>query len=345
MREAQGRAKAFIQQLGPSAGLKALASQYQQMGFVHVAERLRGLELLVQLHALYPDSKVYAAAKAGLDAWIDDLVPFEHRAGHEQGQRLLSVLRLTSAALAKEPKEVKESKAKDFFKQLPSYLDLERLAADYRTANMHKTAAILADYARLLRLAKTQPEVRKYCKASLGHFLAAVSRSTDVGQRHLAAVLRKVVQKLPEARRAKDFVKSLRPVRKEDIDDMVQGYLNTALATSTDDYGEPLHTVEHPETGALLRLSDDVIPRMRSDCLRFYIQNRDAIESSLSENAYLGMRHVGGDFWLTRNGHGAGFWDGDWPEERSKRLTAACKKFGEVDLYIGDDNLIYHYPP
>jgi hypothetical protein len=42
---------------------------------------------------------------------------------------------------------------------------------------------------------------------------------------------------------------------------------------------------------------------------------------------------IGYDFWLTRNGHGAGFWDrglgerGDW-------LTAMAKPFGDARLYV-----------
>jgi hypothetical protein len=47
----------------------------------------------------------------------------------------------------------------------------------------------------------------------------------------------------------------------------------------------------------------------------------------------------GHDFWLTRNGHGAGFWDGDWPEEVGKRLTEASKKYGEVYLYVQDGKI------
>ncbi len=50
---------------------------------------------------------------------------------------------------------------------------------------------------------------------------------------------------------------------------------------------------------------------------------------------------AGHDFWLTRNGHGAGFWDGDWPEPAATRLTASSKKYGEFNLYLGDDGKIY----
>lgn len=50
---------------------------------------------------------------------------------------------------------------------------------------------------------------------------------------------------------------------------------------------------------------------------------------------------AGHDFWLTRNGHGAGFWDGDWAEPAATTLTNASKAFSEVNLYAGDDGRIY----
>jgi hypothetical protein len=52
---------------------------------------------------------------------------------------------------------------------------------------------------------------------------------------------------------------------------------------------------------------------------------------------------LGFDFWLTRNGHGAGFWDrglgalGD-------RLTELAKAAGESDLYVGDDGQVWVSP-
>lgn len=52
------------------------------------------------------------------------------------------------------------------------------------------------------------------------------------------------------------------------------------------------------------------------------------------------MKH---DFWLTRNGHGAGFWDRTEldADELGDRLTVLAKEFGAVDLYQGDDRLLY----
>ncbi|MDH1266753.1 hypothetical protein N5C81_03870 [Rhizobium pusense] len=50
---------------------------------------------------------------------------------------------------------------------------------------------------------------------------------------------------------------------------------------------------------------------------------------------------AGHDFWLTRCDHGAGFWDGDWPEPAASALTEASKEFGNIDLYVGDGGQIY----
>jgi hypothetical protein len=50
---------------------------------------------------------------------------------------------------------------------------------------------------------------------------------------------------------------------------------------------------------------------------------------------------AGHDVWLTRNGHGCGFWDGDWSEPAATRLTKASKKFGEFNLLVGDDGKIH----
>ena len=46
------------------------------------------------------------------------------------------------------------------------------------------------------------------------------------------------------------------------------------------------------------------------------------------------------DFILTRNNHGAGFWDGDWSEPMATKLTDLCKEFGEIDVYISEYGLL-----
>lgn len=54
----------------------------------------------------------------------------------------------------------------------------------------------------------------------------------------------------------------------------------------------------------------------------------------------LSSEQIGHDFWLTRNHHGAGFWDRNLGE-LGDNLTELAHSFGPSDAYIGDDNKVY----
>ncbi len=43
---------------------------------------------------------------------------------------------------------------------------------------------------------------------------------------------------------------------------------------------------------------------------------------------------AGNDLFLTSNGHGAGFWDGGWPEPHASRLDEGAKAVGACELYL-----------
>lgn len=51
----------------------------------------------------------------------------------------------------------------------------------------------------------------------------------------------------------------------------------------------------------------------------------------------LGFSQAGHDFHLTRNGHGCGFWDGDWPEPQGTVLTSWANTFGTSELNTGTE--------
>ncbi len=116
------------------------------------------------------------------------------------------------------------------------------------------------------------------------------------------------------------------------LDEFTRAYVTCALWSTVDssvtDSGRPLadHYTERD-------LSRDTLGIMIHDCLEFQAAWSDDIQDDLSR--------AGHDFFLTRNHHGAGFWDGDWPGEVAERLTMASHAFGEIDLYVGDDGLIY----
>lgn len=79
--------------------------------------------------------------------------------------------------------------------------------------------------------------------------------------------------------------------------------------------------------------AQDMLERQARD---FYAPHESDIES-------IGADQCGHDFWLTRNGHGAGFWDRDGFDrsEALQRLDAAARAAGGCDLYLGDDGTIY----
>lgn len=116
----------------------------------------------------------------------------------------------------------------------------------------------------------------------------------------------------------------------------LDAYIQTALWSTMDDrtVGSPLDDNYGPED-----LAPETLAAMRRDCEAFVHANADDIDAWEGQGD--ADARAGHDFWLTRNGHGAGFWDGDWPEPQASRLTAASEVAGEVYLYVGDDGRIY----
>lgn len=78
----------------------------------------------------------------------------------------------------------------------------------------------------------------------------------------------------------------------------------------------------------------------RADCLAFY--QRHGADVDAAAQVY-GYDQAGHDFALTRNRHGAGYWDGDLPHELGERLTRAAEHTGQCNAYLGDDGLIYFW--
>ena len=110
-------------------------------------------------------------------------------------------------------------------------------------------------------------------------------------------------------------------------------YIDTALWSCLDDNGEPLD-----------RRFDriNIVPASQ---VKMLYEVAGFLAGCLADrpDVFDGMDYsqIGHDFWLTRNGHGAGFWDrglgevGEW-------LTAMAKPSGECELYIGDDGRLYY---
>lgn len=106
---------------------------------------------------------------------------------------------------------------------------------------------------------------------------------------------------------------------------MTDAYIETAVWSSTDDRGEPLDSSDAP-------ISESLRAESRIECQDFYTANAEDLADIDPEQA-------GYDFWLTRNGHGVGFWDRDLGE-LGDRLSEAARICGEVWLFVSDDGEI-----
>ena len=118
-----------------------------------------------------------------------------------------------------------------------------------------------------------------------------------------------------------------------DVDAFTRGYIRAALWTEEEELQGKGWTDLAPET----------LQKMMDDCRKFQEQEATMLSRAVYKNqpGCGDSEYAGQDFWLTRNGHGAGFWDGDLPDHVGESLTEACKRFGETWLYLGDDGLIY----
>lgn len=101
-------------------------------------------------------------------------------------------------------------------------------------------------------------------------------------------------------------------------DDMVRGYLECAewCGLSEEDQ-EALELSVSPRSGTAsfnaVKWSPESIEHAESVCGEFAW----TFSEWTSEEEY----RAGMDLWLTRNRHGAGFWDGDWPEPFASEAT------------------------
>jgi hypothetical protein len=114
-------------------------------------------------------------------------------------------------------------------------------------------------------------------------------------------------------------------------------YVTAMLWSSTDESdeagGEPLD-----ENYGVEDFTVEGLQRIIRDCDQFLEMPgvNEAIYDTLAD-----WEQAGHDFWLTRCGHGAGFWDGDWPEPQATLLTDAAHAMGEQWVYVGDNGMLY----
>lgn len=124
------------------------------------------------------------------------------------------------------------------------------------------------------------------------------------------------------------------------LDAFTTAYIVCALWSSSDDEDDPLDS-----NYGIADIAPGAMEQIVADCAAFQKDNAEMLAKAYElyaphADAPRKESSGGHDFWLTRNGHGAGFWDRGLGEI-GDALTKAAHKAGEVDLYVGDDGLIY----
>jgi hypothetical protein len=116
------------------------------------------------------------------------------------------------------------------------------------------------------------------------------------------------------------------------FEEFVMGYETAALWSSSDGDHESLEEFE---------LDDETKAKFRKECAKFCDAAQVHLVAAMERKGYSATR-AGHDFWLTRCGHGTGYWDRDeLTQELKDALTQASKAAGERNLYLGDDGLVY----
>jgi hypothetical protein len=134
--------------------------------------------------------------------------------------------------------------------------------------------------------------------------------------------------------------------RGKKLDAFTSAYIEAALWSTNDNAdeqgGEPLDANYGVED-----IAPETLELMIEDCADFQERFGELIldeQDSARFNQYGRWEIAGHDFWLNREGHGSGFWDGGWPKHGDE-LSEAAQSYGGFELYVGDDGLIYGPPP
>lgn len=121
----------------------------------------------------------------------------------------------------------------------------------------------------------------------------------------------------------------------EKLDAFTTAYIEAILFSENDEStpsgGEPLNKNYSAED-----IAPEAMVKIKEDCEKFQKDNASILDPLPQKE----IRRAGHDFWLTRNHHGAGFWDGDWPEH-GEALTASARQYIQLDIYLHEGKIYF----
>ena len=118
------------------------------------------------------------------------------------------------------------------------------------------------------------------------------------------------------------------------------------LKTFTDAYIEAMYfcDIDNPDSEfpCSAELAPDTLLNIQAECRSFWRRYGCYITTDTCADAFTNsVAQAGHDFHFTRNGHGVGFWETEWPACYRELLTNGADNYGSFELYLGDDGLIY----
>lgn len=138
-----------------------------------------------------------------------------------------------------------------------------------------------------------------------------------------------------------DYDNSLQDMKQEDINEILKGYIEAALWTEEERlHDEKIMVIGKKIPFASFKYNDvdtDSVIDAYND-IKTFIKNAgdDAVQEAIDEK---GLYQLGMDIWLTRNGHGSGFFDHFYDNE--EMLMSAAKSLNSKDIYFGDDGKLH----
>ena len=120
------------------------------------------------------------------------------------------------------------------------------------------------------------------------------------------------------------------------LDEFTRGYVEAAIWLLDEDVVRKAGGISHVD------IPEETLKDMAADCRNFQAANQadlDILCAATANGSPYTAARAGHDLWLTRNGHGAGYWDRDFRGNEAAaaaadRLSDAARALGETELDV-----------
>lgn len=127
------------------------------------------------------------------------------------------------------------------------------------------------------------------------------------------------------------------PIDYDNLGPMVEGYVECALWSSH--YIDFMGDEQNFDKFTVRDIGVPYLRQMIRDCVVFYWRNRNILETLYWGETYTESQ-CGYDFWLSRNGHGEGFFDRGLGKFGDVLQYSAENQFSPVDLCVNDEGQV-----